>query len=371
MKFLVFICACLLSINVQAEKPATIKVLIERSANDALLEVKGRYQIYNPLDGVLLTSGVLSKRAPVLIEEYGLNWGEKFPGTYQIRIVPGDSQSSILVGGIQYNGCIEIYHIDGKLNVVNEIDVENYLKSTLTEQFLEPLEDEVMSAIAIVARTNAYYTAKKNPKAFWHVTASEVDYQGSAVILHKPFVDRAVETTRHAIMVYNNAPFAATWTRDSAGKTADFSSVFRKAVQSPPGVQAPLAARDREQHKWTFSTPKQALAQTANLEAISSIDLFLASDKVYGIKLSSGKRSNEIDFFTLQKILGKSRLRSNDFTVSLKGDQIIFTGYGEGTGVGLCLYSAELMAEKGNKASKILSTFFPDTQIEKVRSLKN
>jgi stage II sporulation protein D len=356
----------------QKQKPATIKVLIQRKAPDSLIEVKGRYQIFNPVDGTQITSGIMSKRYAIAADEYGMKWGEKFPGIHQIRIVPGDSQSSILVNGIQYKGVIEVYEIDGKINVVNEVDIENFLRSTLTAQFPNFVEEEVMSAIAVVARTNAYYVASKNKNAFWHIEAEEARYQGNALVASKVHVDRAIETTRHAIMTFQNTPFAATWTKNSAGKTADFASIFRKSIATPPGVQAPLAAKDREQHKWSFAVPKQALAKSANMGGILAADLYLAhnSDKVYAIKLSNESESADVDFFTLQKMVGASKLKSNDFTVAVKDDQIIFTGYGEGPGVGLCLYSARTMAEKGEKAPKILTAFFPNTQIEKVRTLE-
>src|SRR3569832_932705 len=139
----------------QKSKPTTLKVLLQKQVPELTLEVKGRHYIYNPLDGVQISWGLLSKRHPVKAEAYGIHWGDKFPGSYQLRFVPGDSQSSILVNGIQYRGCIEIYLTDGKFNVINEVDVENYLKSTLSTEFAVAPHDEVMSAVSIVARTNA------------------------------------------------------------------------------------------------------------------------------------------------------------------------------------------------------------------------
>jgi len=355
----------------QKSKPATIKVLIERRAPEALIEVKGRYHVYNPLDGTAVTSGIMSKRYAATAEEYGIKWGEKFPGLHQIRIVPDDSQSSVLIDGIQYRGCVEIYAADNKVNIINEVDVESFLKSTLATQFTEAVDDEVMNAVAIVARTNAYYQIAKNRSAFWHMEADDAHYLGNAVVQNKAHIDRAIETTRHAVLTMQNKPFAAAWTKNSAGRTADYASIFRKALLSPAGVQAPIAAKDREQHRWMFAIPKAALAKTANLSNITAVDLYLAhnSDKVYAVKLSNGSEANDVDFFTLQKVLGSQKLKSTDFTVALKGDQLVFSGYGEGPGVGLCLYSAAALARKGENASQILSRFFPDTQLEKMKNV--
>ena len=53
------------------------------------------------------------------------------------------------------------------------------------------------------------------------------------------------------------------------------------------------------------------------------------------------------------------------------GDQIVFKGFGEGNGVGLCLFSASAMADKGEKAPKILSAFYPETQLENIRAFES
>jgi stage II sporulation protein D len=353
----------------QKSKPATIKVLIARHADGAHLEAKGRYQIYNPVDGLQITSGAVGNRHPIFAQENGIKWGELLPGIFQMRIVPGDSQSSVLVNGIQYKGCVELYVIDGKINIVNEVDIENYLKSTMATQFTHKLSDEVMESIAIVERTNASYIASRSPDVFWHVDAQEVGYQGYALTFQNLQVDRALENTRHVVMSYQNAPFAATWTKDSAGKTADFATIFRKNIPVPHGVEAAPAARDRDKHTWSFLLGKAQLATLAKMQAVTSVDLYVdkKSNKVYGMKLSDGTRARDIDFASLQKMLGKNKLLSNDFTIRVKGESIMFSGFGEGPGVGLCLYSAQAMAQEGNNAQKILTTFFPDAKLENIK----
>jgi stage II sporulation protein D len=352
----------------QKSKPTTLKVLLLPQASDVLLEVKGRHYIYNPLDGTEISRSIVSKRFPIKAEEYGIHWGEKFPGSFQLRFVPGDSQSSILVNGIQYRGCVEIYLKEGKFNVINEVDIENYLKSTLSSEFTSPLPDEEMSAISIVARTHAYFTAQKNKHAFWHVAASDVGYQGASM-LAKPCIEKAVNGTYHLILTYQGTPFAASWTQNSAGKTADFATIFRKAILTPPGVQAPIAMKDRKFHEWSFTYPKERLSQALDLSKVTAVDLYVApdSEKVYGIKISDDDRSKDCDFITFQQIIGKEELRSNDFKIQEHGDELIFTGFGDGPGVGLCLYSAKVLAEKGQKAPQILQAFFPETLLEKVR----
>lgn len=350
-------------------KPATVKVLLHRQVSELTLEAKGRYDIYYPLDDTKVDSGVNSKRNLVTAGEYGIKWGEEYKGYHQLRFVPLDSQSYFLVNGIQYRGCIEVWRNEGKLNVINEVGVEPFLKSTLSSAFPQPLHSEVMNAIAIVARTKAYFKGERNKQSSYHVTASEVGYQGAGIAI-KQHVDRAVDSTYHAILTYNEAPFEATWTQNSAGKTVDFAAVFRKALSTPPGVTAPIAAKDRQQSKWTCSMPKTLLAKATDLPHVTKVDLYVTpqAEKVYAVKVTGETHVKDFDFETFQRIVGPNKLRSNDFTVEAKGDEIVFTGYGEGSGVGLCLYSAKALAEKGEKAPQILEAFFPQTKLEKVKS---
>ena len=98
---------------------------------------------------------------------------------------------------------------------------------------------------------------------------------------------------------------------------------------------------------------------------LSHVDLFIdqGSGKVYGLRVHDGLQTKDLDFFTLQQALGFQKLRSSDFTIALKRENIVFSGYGEGHGVGLCLHSARLLADQGEKAQKILSLFFPPNAV--------
>lgn len=353
-------------------KPATVRVLLTENAPSLVLEAKGKYQICNPLNNFVISNGSFSKKDRVVHENAGIKWGELIPGTFHIRLVPVDSETTILVNGIQYRGCVEIYDRAGRFTVVNDVDVESYLRSTLAPEFTTEVDQEVLNALAVVARTNVYNMVSKKPaNQLWHVKANDVDYKGHGATLQNVDLENAISSTRHAILTFQNAPFAATWTENSAGKTADYASIFRKNVPSPSGVEIPLAESDRQKLGWSFTVSRDQLAHIAQLNKISKIALFSEknSGKVYAVKLSDGDSTQDVDFFTLQKALGEQKLKSNDFTLEVKDDAVTFKGYGQGHGTGLCLYSAGLMAKQGQDAARILATFFPGTKLEKLRTV--
>ncbi len=354
---------------IEVNAPSNICILLERNVSGALLEAKGPYYITNPHDGSHISSGLMGKRVIVRPTNDGIRWGEIFPDYHQVRIQPKNSDTKLLVNGIQYDGSIIVYKIDNQLQLVNELSIEDYLKSTLSHQFPYPLESEVMSSVAIAARTTAYFLVQKNKSAYWHLQASDIGYQGSTVIIPNSPVIQAVEATRHLILVQSkakaNSPFYASWTEHSAGKTAAYSSIYRKNIPSPKGIEVPIAALDRNDSKWSYSIDNQTLAKKFSLSAVAAIDLYQdkESNKTYALKIRDEKESKDINFMIFQQLLGKENILSNDFKVELKKNQINFTGYGKGTGVGICLHSATSMAQNGALAVKILSSFFPDTYL--------
>lgn len=356
--------------------PRNVQVLLAKDATEVLLEVKGPYYIFNPHDGSRITSGLLAKRFMIRELDSGLKWGEEFAGIHQIYIKPRSPETAIFVNGIQYTGAIAVFGVAGQVNVVNDIDIESYVRAILTTQFSKPLESEVLSALAILTRTDAYYHATRAPHSFWHVNAKEVGYQGSALVVSQSPIDHAVETTRHLILVHpengKNLPFAASWTENSAGKTAAYHSMFRKEAFAPEkGVDAPHAALSRAEHKWSYQTTKKELARLLGFSQIKTLELFVdqSSHKVYALRIKDEHETQDVDFLSLQERLGKEHLQSSDFTLTVKDDTVTLNGYGKGHGVGLCLYSASALAQNGQNAVKILSQFFPETYLYNLNAL--
>ena len=99
--------------------------------------------------------------------------------------------------------------------------------------------------------------------------------------------------------------------------------------------------------------------KTSRDRGISGRVKFLEVNGQYGKKQIPGE--------TLQSIFG---LQSTLFDISIKGKDIIFTGYGWGHGLGLSQWGAKAMAEKYGDGKdyykKILTHYFSGTKIEKI-----
>ena len=360
-------------------KEQKIRVLLEKNVSDALLEVKGSYYIFDPFDKARISSGLLGKRFLIRPTSSGIKWGEEFVDIHQIHIKPKKKNSSILVNGIQYDGDILIYKVGKKVNIVNEVLIEDYVKSTLTSEFTYPLEKEVMAAVAIAARTTAYYHINKNKNSFWHVAKDENNYLGSALIIPESFICSAVDATTNMILVNGqkglNKPFTATWTEHSAGKTAPYHLIFRKDNLAPKyAVEAPHAQVDRMESRWSYTISRYHFENIFKIKNLKSIELFSdqKTAKTYGIRMfDTANDKKDFSFISVQDKLGKNNLKSNDMRVEIKGSDIIFSGYGKGLSVGICLHSASAMAQNGEIAIKILSKFYPETYLINLTAIPN
>lgn len=353
-------------------KSQTIKVLLMSQSEAARVEIQGSYNLFDPRTGHRLGTRFLGKSQTLQAIPEGLKWGEEFPGTYQIEWNPDHGETQIVVDGFQFSGNLYAYQIDGAVSLVCEIDIEDYVTALLSTKFASHTPAEVMSALAITLRTDAYHAVLNSPSRFWDVSADQVGYQGYSANQRSWIAEDAVNLTRQLVMLNHDGsgrsmPFAATWTENSAGKTAPYHLMYRQDGHAPSGgVESPYARSSREVSQWSSRVTKMELAQLANLDRITKITLLRdsASNKVFGIRFEDGAYTKEVDYHTLVSYLGRDTLQSSEFLVNVEGDVVHFQGVGRGSGVGVCLYSAERMAERGADARKILSTFYPTSFLE-------
>jgi stage II sporulation protein D len=82
----------------------------------------------------------------------------------------------------------------------------------------------------------------------------------------------------------------------------------------------------------------------------------------------SSRRIDANEFrYAVNRKLGWNTLKSNLYTLERRGDSLIFTGRGLGHGVGLCQAGAERMGQLGISSPKILSTYFPGTDLAQIQ----
>lgn len=371
---------CLFSVKVNAysshvtiEHPTSsgkIKILLEKDVDGANLEINGGYKIIDPNTGNKIAKGFINKQFLLRPTLDGVAWGEVYPGVFQVAICPQEKNSVMLLNGVQYAGKLFVYQMGDKISVVNELCIEDYVKASLNPAVDSRMDSEVLAALAIVERTNAYYHATKDNSAFWHLDAKEVNYQGSGVCLRDNGIDKAVELTHHLVMKNNKSRniegfFAALYTENSAGKTAPYQVVFKKDGNATAGVEAPIALAKKKQAHWTADLSMNELADHLGWDCVTHHEVLTdkVSGKVKTVRFYNEKELKEYTYPKLQKLLGSNVIKSSEFNLRFHDNAFTVDGYGAGSGVGLCLFSAIELAKKNHNAADILKQFFPQTKI--------
>lgn len=352
-------------------KPATLKVRLFSSEKGALVEAKGAFDVINTMNGRKLSWGGQGKRFYMYGHDEGIKWGENFLGIFQVTLIPKSEATRFLVNGIEYPGAIEVYNAQNKLVVINELTVEDFLKAHLAPQISHDYNLSTYEALAIAMRTHYYHLAEKNGGSFWHLDAKEIGYNGSGLNLQNLKLEAGILGTKYVVMNHNKHTFPSGFSGNCAGKTASYAQVLRIKSSCPSGVISPYAQEGRKLSGWKQNVPLTGLAKQIKLNRITNVETFKdpASHKVYATRFFDGIHSVDMPISKLQDMLGRDQIKSNDFNVSIQGDKLSFVGFGEGLGVGICLYSADKMADKSDDALKILSFFYPNVEFVKIKSL--
>lgn len=196
--------------KVPAQPPA-LKILVVHDVPGTIIEVKGKYKIYDPRNNDQISKSFQGKRRFIQALADGLRWGEEFPGVHQIVIMPNDPKTTTIVDGIEFQGPIYVYDIGGSISVVNKVNVEDYLAAILTQRYPNSLPEELLAAIAIAERTKCYHRIQNSKSDFWNVEAKREGYQGY-VMSKNPAIEAAISKTKYmALQQPGEGPFALDW----------------------------------------------------------------------------------------------------------------------------------------------------------------
>jgi len=184
------------------EKPF-IKVLLAQDKEALKVEVSGAHNVYDPFTGSKLDSAFSASSYVMKPTSDGIRWGQDFPGTYQVVIVP-DSKGEIgvSVNGTFYGGVVAFYQVNDRLAAVNWISLEEFTASLLSSTFLPQDEDqkEAIAAYAIAFRSRAYEQIMEPSAAYWDVNAEECGYKGRSIVRNdKPFL-LAMRNSKRIVM---------------------------------------------------------------------------------------------------------------------------------------------------------------------------
>lgn len=264
--------------------------------------------------------------------------------------------------------------VRGALRVLLTMDSERYVARALEgeAEAQEPLES--MKAMAIAVRTFALKNVDRHRSAGFNLCDS-THCQALKFATPSALVEQAVRETAGATLWYGGRRALVFYTQNCGGET-------ESARQAWPGTVAPYLRAHGDPYctrrgtaEWHAEVALADLERVAQKEGwnlpqrIDSVRVVKRTDagRVLRLEFSGGGRNDPVSAsslrFALDRVLGWNQLRSEWYSVELRGGVLHFDGRGYGHGVGLCQAGATEMAKEGHAAGEILDFYFPGTRI--------
>ncbi len=145
--------------------------------------------------------------------------GEYYPLNTDSLVLRPDSAGYVSAKGRWYRGKLMVKVSGGKLIVINDLDLEDYIKGVVPSEMPPSWESEALKAQAIAARSYALANLGKQSRYGYDLKDNTEDqaYGGASVETNK--TNRAVEETRGLVLTYDMKIICAYYSASAGGYT--------------------------------------------------------------------------------------------------------------------------------------------------------
>ncbi|MCE3223033.1 MAG: putative Amidase enhancer protein LytB [Nitrospira sp.] len=294
---------------------------------------------------------------------------------------PGSSASggvAITQGPLlSVSGAVRVSRKGRTLSVVNQVDLEEYVKGVVPAEVSSAWHPEMLKVQAVAARTYALYNKLLSAAREYDVMSTIQDqvYRGRSGVDHR--VEEAVESTRGIVVTHLRAPIYAAFSSTAAGPTEDAVNVwankdlpYLKGVECPFDIESPY-------YQWKANVKMDHLEQNLRRQGFSVGTIatitpiaYSRAGRVARLRILHSGGETVLRGEDLRKAVGYTVIPSTQFEVESIGAEVVFTGYGAGHAVGLCQWGAKELAELGYSYPSILQYYYPGTELHNTALLQ-
>lgn len=324
----------------------------------------------------------------------------------------------ISLDGKKYRGTMifTVYNTTA-LQIVNFLEIEDYLKSVVPSEMPGSWSIEALKAQAICARNYTYLNKNRYSKYGFDMDSTTACQAYNGVSSEYPNSTNAVLQTKGQILLYNNSPAELFYYSSSGGYTEDVKNVWGStnypylvSVKDPYDnnytwevtfTKEEIKSRVEKYGKAigdilnvqiTEKTPAGRAKQVTItgtegeyvLKLESTRNFFNLKSSMYEIIPSIGVTSEPVSQPNLISVLTSKGTENREFsgkiitasgikeilptittqpTLSSGADSYTFSGKGYGHGIGMSQYGAKGFADNGYTYEQILTHYFPGTTL--------
>ena len=293
-----------------------------------------------------------------------------------IKLIPEKKDGFVSCNNHWYRGELLLLTNGDKKNltIVNNVDLEDYLLSTVPSEIPNKWNKEALKAQAVAARSYSLgYLGRRIEKGYdLESTVEDQVYLG--ISSEKRSTTQAVKETKGIILLdKDNKPLVALYHSSGGGYTDSIDNLWDKK-QKPLGhisdhIKAKPDYDNNSPHfKWFRSykiTELNNLLTSLNIGEITNITPLsrTVANRIMWIKLAGTKGETTIRGEEFRKLL---KLPSSKFHLKIENNIIKFSGSGYGHGLGMSQWGAKALAESGFTYDKILAHYYSGIRLTKI-----
>ena len=182
------------------------------------------------------TDQIFEKKHQIVDDE-----GERTTLAGESVLIMPVSADTLTIGDKVYRTAARVFiNARGTYNVINELNMEDYLRGVVPAEMGPKIYDELeaLKAQAIAARTYAVRNLGQFRREGYDICAGPACQAYDGIIHEEALTDRAVRETAGLVATYNGKPIDALYTATCGGETSDVGTMF-------PGRNEPYLKRVR------------------------------------------------------------------------------------------------------------------------------
>ncbi len=282
---------------------------------------------------------------------------------------------------------------DSGINIINELELEDYLRSVVASEMPSRWPLEALKAQAVCARTYTLATLKRKPV----LKSGVADQMYLGYDKEDGKVDKAVKATQGEVLKDSHGNYIDAYYSSSAGNyTASVTDTWGLSPR-PYLIAVDDDASGSSYKSWTREFSDAELTEKLadlKLNPVEEIEVFQRSIEGRATKLQVRGQSTDITtnddagkphwrkspnniwadteskpikihsrYLSGEELRHKLGLPSTNFRLSHEGERYRFSGTGYGHGLGMTQYGAKNMAEEGSSYQQILQHYYSEAKI--------